>query len=215
MDIARVPSADTGRRIPGKKPHPPVIESRMGEMMFTHFGIGGPVTLLMSLAIAEALEKGPVSIAIDLKPTLNANQLRARLQRDFDAHGRRSCLSIVEALVPRKMANPIMNLVGIASDKPAHQVTASERECLVQVLKAMQFTVRRPLPLSSAMITAGGVSLEEVDPRTMASRIIRGLYFSGEILDLDADTGGYNLQAAFSTGYVAGASAAEYLHSRK
>jgi len=113
------------------------------------------------------------------------------------------------------MANPIMHLVGIASDKPANQVTASERECLVQVFKAMRFNIRKPLPLSSAMITAGGVSLGEVDPKTMASRIIRGLYFSGEILNLDADTGGYNLQAAFSTGYVAGASAAAYLHSRR
>jgi predicted Rossmann fold flavoprotein len=187
----------------------------MGEMMFTHFGIGGPVTLLMSLAIVEALEKGPVSVAIDFKPTLNTDQLHARLQRDFDTHGRRSCLRIVEALVPRKMADPIMNLAGIASDKPAHQVTASERECLVRILKAMRFNVKRPLPLSSAIITAGGVSLGEVDSRTMASRIIRGLYLSGEILDLDADTGGYNLQAAFSTGYVAGESAAKYLRSRK
>jgi predicted Rossmann fold flavoprotein len=185
----------------------------MGEMMFTHFGIGGPVTLLMSLAVVDALEKGPVSVSIDLKPALNRSQLHARLQRDFDRYGLRTYRRIVEGLLPEKMVGPVVHLSGVASDKPANQVSALERERLAGILKSLRFNVRSSLPLSSAVVTAGGVSLEEIEPKTMSSRIVKGLYFSGEVLDLDADTGGYNLQAAFSTGYVAGESAAAHLLS--
>jgi predicted flavoprotein YhiN len=197
------PAADTGRGIPGKRPRPPVIESRLGEMMITHFGIGGPVTLLMSLSIVDALSEGPVSVAIDLKPALERRQLQERLQRDFDQYGKRGYRRILAGLLPLKMIEPFIQMTGIPADKPAHQITAAERDMIAGFLKSLRFNIRGPLPMSSAIVTAGGVSLKEIDPRTMASRLIRGLYFCGEVMDIDADTGGYNLQAAFSTGFLA------------
>ncbi len=203
IDDEKAPTRDTGRGIPGKRPRPPVIESRLGEMMVTHFGIGGPVTLLMSLKIVDALAGGPVSVAIDLKPALDWSQLQNRLQRDFDQHGKRSYRRILAGLLPLKMIEPFIQMTGIPADKPAHQIAATERERIAGLLKSLRFNIRAPLPLSSAIITAGGVSLKEIDSRTMASRLIRGLYFCGEVMDIDADTGGYNLQAAFSTGFLA------------
>jgi predicted flavoprotein YhiN len=211
MDPAAVPDHDVGRGLDRKKPRGPVIESRFGEMMITHFGIGGPVTLLISLAVVDALAQGPVSVAIDLKAALDYPQLRARLQRDLDAHGKRQFKGILEGLLPRKMIEPLGALTGIPFDKPAHQVTAAEKEKLAGVLKCLRFEIAGPLPMAVAIVTAGGVSLKEIDPRTMASRLVQGLYFCGEVLDIDADTGGFNLQAAFSTGYVAGEAAAEYV----
>ncbi len=211
FDPAFIPDRDIGRGTGGRKARSPLIESRCGEMMMTHFGIGGPVTLLISLAVVTALEDGPVSVAVDFKPALDYPQLRARLQRDLDAHGKRQCKGILAGLLPRKLVDPLAALAGIPLDKPAHQITAAERERLVEVLKSLRFEITGSLPMVAAIVTAGGVSLKEVDPRTMASRLVPGLYFCGEVLDIDADTGGYNLQAAFSTGWVAGEGAARYL----
>ena len=211
IDPALTPASDVGRGIRGRQPRPPVIESRLGEMMFTHFGIGGPITLRMSLAIVDVLEQGPVSVSIDLKPALSHEQLRQRLQRDFDRYSKRSFGNILKGLLPNKMVAAFVDLSGIPPDKPGHQITAEERERLLSLLKSLRFNIRGSLPLTAAMVTAGGVSLKEVDPRTMASRLVRGLYFCGEVIDIDADTGGFNLQAAFSTGYVAGESAAEFV----
>jgi len=211
IDPSLTPRSDVGRGIRGKRPRFPVIESRLGEMMLTHFGIGGPITLRMSLAIVDALEKGPVSVSIDLKPALDVKQLRQRLQRDFDVHSKRSFRNILKGLLPQKMVGPFVEMTGILPDKTSSQITAEERERLLSLLKSLRFNIKSPLPLSSAMVTAGGVSLKEIDPRTMASRRVRGLYFCGEVIDLDADTGGFNLQAAFSTGYVAGESAAAFV----
>jgi hypothetical protein len=174
----------------------------------THFGIGGPVTLLMSLAIVDALENGPVSVAIDLKPGLDEKMLRARLQRDFERSAKRAFRNIMKELVPHKMIDPLVAMTGIPPDRLAHEIRAEERERLLRLLKSLRFSIERPLPLASAIVTAGGISLGEIDPRTMESRLIEGLYACGELLDLDGDTGGYNLQAAFSTGYVAGEHAA-------
>ena len=204
------PTSDWGRGVGRKQPQGPIIESRMGEMMLTHFGIGGPITLLMSLAIVEALERGPVSVSIDLKPALDDNQLRTRLQRDFDRYGKRSYRHLLEGLLPRKMVGPFVEMTGIPPSKPGHQISAEERERLLSWLRSLRFNIKSPLPLTAAIVTAGGVSLKEIDPQTMASRLVEGLYFCGEVMDLDADTGGYNLQAAFSTGYVAGESAARF-----
>jgi predicted flavoprotein YhiN len=211
IDVSQTPTADCGRGIAGKRPKGAVIESRMGEMMLTHFGIGGPVTLLMSLAVADALAEGPVSVSIDLKPALDAAQLRQRLQRDFDQFSRRTLRRLMAELVPHSMIEPLLGLVGMAGDKPGHQITAAERKRILQQLKSLRFNIQRPLPIAAAIVTAGGVSLKEVDPRTMESRIAPGLLLCGEVLDLDADTGGYNLQAAFTTGYLAGEHAAERL----
>ena len=213
IDVALTPDEDSGRGLV-RKPPAPVIESRLGEMMLTHFGLGGPITLLMSLSIVAALERGPVSVAIDLKPALNREQLRLRLQRDFDQFSKRGYRRLLAGLLPAKMVDPFVALTGIAPDKPAHQITAAEREGLLNHLKALRFNILRPLPMAAAIVTAGGVSLKEVDPRTMASRLLAGLYFCGEVLDIDADTGGYNLQAAFSTGHVAGEQAVAFVKER-
>jgi predicted flavoprotein YhiN len=211
IDILKTPNRDTGRGIPGKRPQPPVIESRMGDMMFTHFGIGGPITLQMSLAVVDALEHGPVSVAIDLKPALSNKELRERLQRDFDRYGKRSYQNILKELLPQKLIKPFIEMTGILPEKCGFEITAEERGRLLTMLKSLRFNIKSPLPLTTAMVTAGGVSLKEIDPRTMASRLIKGLYFCGEVMDIDAETGGYNLQAAFSTGYVAGENAAAYV----
>jgi predicted flavoprotein YhiN len=202
IDPSLTPDSDTGRGT-DKHPRKPVIESRMGEMMLTHFGIGGPITLLMSLAVVDALEQGPVSVSLDLKPALDRDQLRQRLQRDFDRFSKKNYHSILKGLLPAKMVDPFIKITGIPPEKPGHQINAMERERIIDHLKSLRFNI----------VTAGGVSLKEIDPHTMESRLIKGLYFCGEVMDIDADTGGYNLQAAFSTGYLAGEQAAAYVKS--
>ena len=209
IDALLTPQVNYGRG-EKKSPRPPIIESRFGEMLFTHFGLGGPIILLMSLAIVEALAATPVSILIDLKPALTRTQLRLRLQKDLDSAGKRKIITIMKEYLPGKMLATCLALAGISPEKTGHQVNALEREKIIELLKALRFNVKAPLPLAKAIVTAGGVTLAEIDPRTMASRLVPGLYFCGEIMDIDADTGGYNLQAAFSTGYVAGESAAQY-----
>lgn len=206
-----VPKKDVGRGLKQKRKKGTLIESRMGEMLFTHFGIGGPITLLMSLAIVDALENGSVAVAIDLKPALSIKELRLRLQRDFDAYGKRGLRSLLAGLVPHKMIEPFIEMTGIPAERTGAQITAAEREKLLFLLKGLCFNVKGPLPLNSAIVTAGGISLTEIDPRTMASRLVQGLFFCGEAMDIDADTGGYNLQAAFSTGHLAGESAAGFV----
>ena len=211
IDPSLTPTRDGGRGTGHKQPPRPIIESRRGEMMMTHFGISGPITLQMSLAIVDALEQGPVSVSIDLQPDLSEKQLHQLLQQDFELHGKRSYRRILSELLPRKMVEPFIEMTGVPPDKPVNQISAKERERLVSLLKSLHFNIKSPLPLATAMVTAGGISLKEIDPRTMASRLIAGLYFCGEVLDIDADTGGYNLQAAFSTGYVAGEEAAAFV----
>jgi predicted flavoprotein YhiN len=208
IDPTLTPTHDCGRGIPGRRPKAPVIESRFGEMMMTHFGIGGPITLLLSLAAVDALAHGPVSVSVDLKPALSPEQLHQRLQRDFREQGRRSLRRLLKEVLPHSLIEPMLSTAQVPGDKRGHHVTAQERERLVACLKSLRFNVVGPLSLEAAIVTAGGVSLKEVDPRTMQSRLVPGLHFAGEVLDLDADTGGYNLQAAFTTGYIAGESAA-------
>lgn len=212
IDAALTPQVNYGRG-EKKSPHPPVIESCFGEMLFTHFGLAGPIILLMSLAVVGALANGPVSLLIDLKPALTRDQLRLRLQKDFNNYGKRKISAIIKEYLPGKMLDPFIKLTGIDPEKQAHQITALEKEKIIDHLKALRFNIKTALPLSQAIVTAGGVSLNEIDPKTMASKLIPGIYFCGEIMDIDADTGGYNLQAAFSTGYVAGESAAKYATS--
>jgi predicted flavoprotein YhiN len=208
IDPTLTPAKDLGRGLDAKRRRGPIVESRMGEMLFTHFGIGGPITLLMSLAVVDALAEGPVGVSIDLKPALTVEELRARLQRDFDRFGKRGFRSLLAGLLPNKMIETFVELSGIPPDRPGHQINAGERERLLALLKSLRFNIRGALPMSAAIVTAGGVSLKQIDPKTMASRLVPGLFFCGEVMDLDADTGGYNLQAAFSTGFVAGEEAA-------
>jgi len=182
-----------------------------GEMLFTHFGVSGPIILSLSRQVVDALRLGQrVMLSIDLKPALDEAKLDARLLRDMDAHGKQQFRTLLKGLLPSKLIPVCIDLTGIPSDKMAHQITSEKRQRLRTWLKDFRLEVTGHRPFTEAIITAGGVDVREVDPRTLASRLVEGLYFAGEVLDVDADTGGYNLQAAFSTGWVAGRSAARY-----
>ena len=208
IDDAFACDTDTGRGTV-KIAKAPLIESRFGEMLFTHFGIGGPIVLMMSQAIIRALKKGSVSIAIDLKPAMSHEKLILRLQRDFDAGGKKIYKNILADLLPAKMIEPFIAITGINAEKKACDISARERNVIATTLKSLHFNIIGSLPMKNAIVTAGGVALNEINPRTMESKIVRGLFFCGEVMDIDADTGGYNLQAAFSTGYIAGLSASQ------
>ena len=179
-------------------------------MDFTDFGVSGPIILTLSRRIVDSLhKKEKASLSLDLKPALSLQQLDARLLRDLNVGGKKSFRQILRGLLPLKLIPICLEQTGVPRDKLGHQITAQERSELHSWLKNFCLDIRGSRPLSEAIITAGGVHLSEVDPRTMASRLIKNLYFAGEVLDIDADTGGYNLQAAFSTGWLAGTSAAE------
>jgi predicted Rossmann fold flavoprotein len=184
------------------------VTRQFGEMLFTHFGVSGPIILTLSAQAVDRLGQGELELSINLKPALSDEQLDRRLQRDFDRFGKRAFRNILKELLPRKMIARFVQLTGIPSGKPGHQITAAERKRLFDLLRDFRLTIVGHRPIAEAIVTAGGVSTREIDPRTMESRLVQGLYFCGEVLDINADTGGYNLQAAFSTGYVAGQSAA-------
>ena len=185
-----------------------IIAERFGEMLFTSFGVSGPIILSLSKTAVDALAAGrKVQISIDLKPALSDEQLDARLIRDLNDYGRRAFHNILKGLLPSKMIWLFVRLSKIPSRKPAHQINSQERGRLHSLLRDLRLTITASRPLSEAIITAGGVDTDEINPRTMESKIVKGLYFCGEIIDIDADTGGYNLQAAFSTGHLAGESA--------
>ena len=180
-----------------------------GEMLFTHFGLSGPIILSLSRQAVDALRLGQrVVLSIDLKPALDERKLDARLLRDLDTHGKQQFRTLLEALLPRKLIPVCIDLTSISPYKMGHQITAQERRRLRTWLKDFRLEVTGYRSFTEAIITAGGVDTREIDPRTMASRLVEGLYFTGEVLDVDADTGGYNLQAAFSTGWLAGRAAA-------
>jgi predicted Rossmann fold flavoprotein len=185
------------------------LAEAFGEMLFTHFGLSGPVVLSLSQQVVDALHSGRrVQISIDLKPALGEEKLDARLLRELEIHSKRQVHTLLKELLPARLVPVCLELTGLPGNKPAHQLTAPERQRLRLWLKDFRLEVSGHRSFSQAIITAGGVDLRQVDPRSMESRLVRGLYFAGELLDLDADTGGYNLQAAFSTGWLAGRSAA-------
>lgn len=191
-------------RVDGKK-----AGEQMGEMLFTHFGLSGPIILTLSKAAVQAVDQGKkTEIVIDLKPALDPAKLDARLLRDLGEHGKMHVENLLRGLMPPKLIPICLEQTGLAGDKAAHQVSAEERKRLRLWLKELRFTVSGYRPLREAIVTAGGVSLTEVNPKTMQSRICPGLFLAGEVLDMDADTGGFNLQAALSTGHLAGLSAA-------
>jgi predicted Rossmann fold flavoprotein len=180
-------------------------------MLFTHYGVSGPIILTLSGPAVGRLGRGRLEMSINLKPALSPEKLDARLRRDLDQYGKRSYRSLLKEWLPQKMIDVVVARTGIAPEKPGHQITAGERQRLRDLLQDFRLTIVGHRPLEEAIVTAGGVDTGEVDPRTMTSRLVDGLYFAGEVLDIQADTGGYNLQAAFSTGYVAGRAAAEHL----
>jgi len=180
-----------------------------GEMVFTAFGVSGPVILTLSRVVVGALRAGRrVTLAFDLKPALDHPTLDARLLDEISASPQRHVRNLLKELLPSKLVPVCLDLVGLAPHRAAHQITAGERKRLRVWLKDFRLPVTDHRPLREAIVTAGGVDTSEVDPHTMASRLVAGLYFAGEVLDVDGETGGYNLQAAFSTGWVAGRSAA-------
>lgn len=183
------------------------VDQSFGEMLFTHFGLSGPIILNLSIHAVDLLEQGkkPV-LAIDWKPALDDQKLEARLLRELQEHGKQQMKSILKLLLPQKAVSICAEDLKIPLDKPGHQIGADERKRLRLWLKNCRFSITRHRGWNEAIVTAGGVKLNEVNPKTMESRLVRGLHIAGEVLDLDADTGGYNLQAAFSTGWVAGAS---------
>jgi predicted Rossmann fold flavoprotein len=185
------------------------LAEAFGEMLFTHFGVSGPIVLTMSRQIVDAIREGRrVRLSIDLKPALDERKLDARLLRDLDAHGKQHYVTLLKGLLPRKLIPVCVDLTGIPAHKVGHQITTEERERLRTWLKDFCLEVTGHRPFAEAIVTAGGVDTSEVDPRSMASHLVEGLYFAGEVLDVDADTGGFNLQAAFSTGWMAGQAAA-------
>jgi len=187
----------------------PNISGGFGEMLFTHFGVSGPIVLTLSREAVIECEKGrkPV-LHIDLKPALDEDTLDRRVQRDFAKAPRKLISNVLRELVPSALIPLLLSKAGIIPEKPVHTVTREERHRLVEALKDFSLRISRPRPLSEAIVTAGGVAINEINPRTMESRLVPGLFFAGEIIDIDGNTGGFNLQAAFSTGYVAGSSAA-------
>jgi predicted Rossmann fold flavoprotein len=185
------------------------IESAIGELLFTHFGISGPLVLSLSGQIADWLkDNNPVYVEIDLKPALSKEQLRGRLLREFKINSKKVIKNTLKNLLPKRLVDVFIEMAKITPDRKVSQITKEKRESLVSLLKGWRLDITKSRPIEEAMITRGGVSLKDINPRTMESRLIKGLYFCGEMIDVDADTGGFNLQAAFSTGYLAGESAA-------
>lgn len=176
-----------------------------GEMLFTHFGVSGPLILSASRHILSYEYKN-VKLSIDLKPALDEETLDARLQRDFEKFSRKLFKNSLDELLPQKLIPVIIMLSEIPEDKPVNQITKAERRALVKLLKNFSMEIAGSRPMSEAIITAGGVSTDEINPSTMESKLVKGLYFAGEVIDLDGYTGGFNLTIAFSTGYTAGIS---------
>ena len=182
------------------------LYSEQGEMLFTHFGFSGPLILEASCHLPADIRE--CMLELDLKPGLTREQLDARLQRDLEAGSRKQIRNILPGLMPGSLAEIFPSICGLPAGLPCNQVTASQREVLVNRMKTLPLDISGRRPIAEAVVTRGGVSVKEVNPGTMESKLIPGLYFAGEILDVDAHTGGYNLQIAFSTGALAGNSAA-------
>ena len=183
------------------------VQAKMfGEMMFTHFGITGPIVLSLSHTVGKLMRKkniGTIGLDINLKPALSPETLDKRLQKDFDLYSKKQLINGMKDLLPSRLIPLIIELAGIDPQKPINQISQEERQQIGYMLQHMPLTVKGLRPVEEAIVTAGGISLKEFNPKTMESKLVKGLYGAGEVLDIDAFTGGYNLQAAFSTGYVA------------
>lgn len=187
-----------------------IIYEDFGEMLFTHYGLSGPIILSASAIliryknIEKLLKSNKIKIFIDLKPALDEEKLDNRILRDFEELRNKQFKNSLEKLLPRKMINTIIEIIGINPEKRINEITKEERKKLVKILKNFELNINGFRKIEEAIITKGGINVKEINPRTMESKIIKGLYFAGEIIDLDAFTGGFNLQIAWSTGYVAG-----------
>lgn len=183
----------------GKK----VLYKDFGEMMFTHFGVTGPMILSASAHLGKPLQKGELEAFLDLKPALTAEQLDARILREFESAPNKQFKNVIGVLFPSSLTPVMLELGGISPEKAIHEISREERRRFGELVKAFPFTITGMGEFKEAIITRGGVSVKEIQPGTMESKLIKGLYFIGEVLDLDAVTGGYNLQIAWSTAYLA------------
>ena len=187
-----------------------VIYEDFGEMLFTHFGVSGPVILSASAHllryknIDELLKAGKIILSIDLKPALSKEKLDERVLRDFKEEKNKEFKNSLDKLLPKKMIDVVIQLSEINPEKRVNEITKSERENLVKILKELEIEISGFRPIEEAIITSGGINIKEINPKTMESKLVHGLFFAGEIIDVDAYTGGFNLQIAYSTGYTAG-----------
>lgn len=178
---------------------------RFGDMLFTHFGLSGPIILDLSAVCYDELRRNhEVVISIDLKPALREDKLEARLIREIKNNINKNIETLMKNLLPARMAEGALSFAGVDCKKKSNQVTKEERSSIVKTLKSLNIKIKAARPIAEAIVTRGGVSTKEINPKTMESKLVKDLYFAGEVIDVDAKTGGYNLQAAFSTGYSAG-----------
>ncbi len=180
------------------------LKDTSGEMIFTHFGLSGPIILTLSrIAVNELHQKNDVTVSIDLEPSMDDQQLDKKLLQQLNEHGKKKVGNIFRFWLPASMVNVFIEILDIDPNKECHQVSAKERKQIRNLIKALRFKIKNHRTFKEAMITAGGIPTHEISAKTMESKIIKGLYFAGEIIDLDAETGGYNLQIAYSTGWLA------------
>lgn len=187
-----------------------IIYDDFGEMLFTHWGVSGPIILsgsahlLRYKNVEELLKEGKIELSINLKPALTEEKLENRILRDFEAQKNKEIKNSLNELLPKKLIEPIIRMSGIDENKKVNSITKQERKNLVKLLQDFRIKINGFRPINEAIVTSGGISVKEINPKTMESKIIHGLYFAGEIIDVDAYTGGFNLQIAWSTGYTAG-----------
>ncbi|WP_303863404.1 aminoacetone oxidase family FAD-binding enzyme, partial [Alkalibaculum bacchi] len=179
------------------------VKEVFGEMLFTHFGLSGPAVLSLSSIIKE---EGSYTVRINLKPALDETTLDSRILRDFEKYANKSFKNALDDLLPKKMIPVIIELSGIDEYKKVNQITKEERNKIRGILQNLTVSIKGKRPINEGIITSGGIKVKEVNPATMESKVVEGLYIVGEVLDVDAVTGGFNLQIAFSTGYLAGIS---------
>lgn len=190
-----------------------VLGHEFGEMLFTHFGVSGPIILSLSKVVAQAKKEGKdtLDLFVDLKPALSLEKLDARVQRDFALYSRKQLINGLKDLLPSSLIPIIIDAACLRPEQEINQITKEQRKKLVLTLKNFSVPIIGTRPLAEAIVTAGGISTKEINPKTLESKIVNALFFAGEVMDVDGFTGGYNLQAAFSSGFVAGTSAAEKL----
>ncbi len=184
--------------------------TEFGEMLFTHFGVSGPIVLTLSRQAGDALRKGEqVELRINMKPALSVEQLDTRVQRDFHKYTNKQFKNALDDLLPQSLIPVMIRLSGINPEGVVHQISREERKRLVGLLQELTMTITETLSIETAIVTAGGINVLEINPKTLASKRVEGLYWAGEVVDVDGITGGYNLQAAFAMGYRAGRSASD------
>ncbi len=188
-----------------------VLGHEFGEMLFTHFGVSGPIILSLSKVVAQAKKEGKenLDLFIDLKPALSLEKLDARVQRDFALYSRKQLINGLKDLLPSSLVPVMIDAACLIPEQEINQITKEQRRKFVETLKNFSVPITGTRPLSEAIVTAGGISTKEINPKTLESKMIKALFFAGEVIDVDGFTGGYNLQAAFSSGFVAGTAAAE------